>query len=201
MSNNNSKKKSIFYGLNCKKLLLIICLLGINLTISEKISNNILLKINKNEKKNSNKIFPNTEIPLVENSQRIYENNKSLKNSNKSSNVFLQKKISKLGNKIASKAKLNTDSSLQMKTKMKTYIKDIKEELKSNLNLPKIVEPKLDLDEETEITTDNLSTSLKLSKETIGKYTWTLLHSIASAYPLKADKTHQDAIIAFIEKM
>jgi len=58
-----------------------------------------------------------------------------------------------------------------------------------------------DKDTGTELRTDKYSTSLRLSKERIGRYVWSILHTMASAYPLKADHIHQKAIKHFIEQM
>lgn len=124
--------------------------------------------------------------------------------------AFIQKNlVSKTKNLTANKATLESKSRMQLEMQaMKAIIETIKNELETNKDLPSVVvkgKPDLSyLDKrtfETEITTEEFSTSLRLSKEQVGRYTWACLHSIASAYPLVANEKHQKAIKSFIENL
>jgi len=91
---------------------------------------------------------------------------------------------------------------------MKKVLKVVSDNINNNKNLPS-VHPSLHnglsyldkREDETEITTEESSSSLRLSKEQVGRYCWTVLHSMASGYPLVADKKHQNAIKTFIEDL
>lgn len=111
-------------------------------------------------------------------------NSNEINCSNKNMQFFLQKKLKNLA-----ETKLKAT---------KTYLEKLDEELKKSKNYEDISHkvPKL-----TEITTDENHTSLLLSKEELGFHTWTLLHSYASAYPLKADFKDQFIFKNLIDTM
>ncbi len=106
-------------------------------------------------------------------------------------------------------SKLNSKAQIKMEMlELKNYLGSIKSLINSNKCLSKILVQKdltnldnFDSDLETKITTDRTSTSLRLSKEIIGRYVWSILHSMASAYPLKANQKIQRAMKEFIENM
>ena len=61
--------------------------------------------------------------------------------------------------------------------------------LNSHLSVLEIITKPTNL---TEIKVDDHSTNLKLSKEMLGRITWTYLHSVAAAYPLQP--THEEQL-------
>jgi len=126
--------------------------------------------------------------------------------------AFIQKTSkTKLKNLTNNHLTLNSKAKIQIQNQMqaiKSVMKTIKNEIKNNKDLPSVSPSgKSDLSyfekrhNETEITTDDFSTNLRLSKEQLGRYTWAVLHSMASSFPLIADQAHQNAIKSFIENM
>jgi len=111
--------------------------------------------------------------------------------------------------KTSNQVSLSSKAQMQVEIKsMKKILDVVNQGLKSSKDLI-IVNPSPQPDlsylekrvYETEITTEDFSTSLRLSKEQLGRYTWAVLHSFASAFPLVADEAHQKAIKSFIENM
>jgi len=203
--------KSLIY------IILVIMLVFSNVIISNKIENSLTMKTIKNNNKNeicSSKLKNKKKakksieeaILLVKCNENLNEND--LTSQKRADNIaFLEKASSnmhfKMNNKLKSKAEMKTEL-----LALKRYVTDIKDELNTNKNLPVINPLITNIDEdihwndkETVITTEEFSTDLRLSKEKIGYHLWTVLHSMASAYPLRAEEVHQQAIRSFIEKM
>lgn len=114
-------------------------------------------------------------------------------------------KSTKTNNKLS----LNSTSQTQAELRsMKKILEVVKEGLTKNQDLPK-VSPSIQSDlsylekrtYETPITTEEFSTDLRLSKEQLGRFTWAVLHSMASSFPLVADEKDQNAMKSFIENM
>lgn len=48
---------------------------------------------------------------------------------------------------------------------------------------------------------DDTSTALTMSKEELGMRTWSLIHSIAAAYPMEPNTEERQAIVKFIDSL
>lgn len=96
-------------------------------------------------------------------------------------------------------------SESQMATRVKltkTYLKKLDGEIRHNKELPYILPEDFQDDEnEEEIQTDKESTPLRLTKENIGRFTWRVLHTMASAFPINPDNKAKIAMKNFIEDM
>lgn len=57
------------------------------------------------------------------------------------------------------------------------------------------------IEKKTEIKPDNQSTALSISKEELGKLSWTLFHSIAATFPIEPDTQHKKALINFVDSL
>lgn len=53
----------------------------------------------------------------------------------------------------------------------------------------------------TVIKTDEYSTPLKLTKEMLGRVAWSLLHTMAAAYPFEPTEEEKQGAIAFLNSM
>lgn len=202
---------------NMKTLILLLLITFSNFIVSNKTKNFLTSKIKKAEKIENTENTSSLEKSLSSN-LNIKKHLITMENSTLSrltrttaANVaFIQKTCKtnmhfKMNNQLALNSKARMQTEMQAMNKI---INVVKEELKNNKDLPSVnsnLQPDLSYldrrDYETEITTEVFSTSLRLSKEQLGRYTWAVLHSMASAYPLVADGAHQKAITSFIENM
>lgn len=198
-------------------MLLVLLIVMSNFTISNKIENFLTIKSIKNSHEKEICSFKLKRANLAEKSieqaillgkskENVNENNLITQKSDDNIS-FLEKAESnmhfKMNNKINSKAEMKMEM-----LALKRYVTDIKDVINTDKNLPAINPEIINIDDnfhwndkETLITTEEFSTDLRLSKERIGNCLWTVLHSMASAYPLKAEEVHQQAIRSFIEKM
>lgn len=207
---------------NVKTLILMVLITFSSFIIANKTKNFLA---SKKLEKTENKILkakekentkPLGDAEALENSQRSLAQEKltlaGLTRATAANVAFVQLHKSAKTNmhfKMSNKVSLSSKAQMQVEIQsMKKILDVVNEGLKSNKDLPSVspsLQPDLSYLEkrvyETEITTEDFSTSLRLSKEQLGRYTWAVLHSMASAFPLVADETHQKAIKSFIEDM
>lgn len=196
----NSKNQITSFQKIFKTLLIMILIIFENFIISDK-----TLNLNSNSNKrlcysNLKNKFDSKYNHIKEYSLTSFLDSNNYKNTDKLKPIVLiEKEKAKINSKMNIKSNLKSELQLELQA-MKMYLLNLKDELKNNKDLPAISSLGYE-GQETEITTEEFSTSLKLSKEEVGRYTWNVLHSMASAFPLKADEAHQNAIKLFIEKM